>query len=292
VNEITLRPQNMGELMEFAKMAANTDMVPKDFKGKPEAIVIACMMGHELGLPPLAALQNIAVINGRPSVWGDALLAIVQASGELDDINEVYDTETSTAHCHVVRKGRTPQTRSFSLQDAKNAGLLGKQGPWKQYPQRMQQLRARAFALRDVFADQLRGIRVVEEEKDREATEVDVTPGRTAPAALASTQVAKTKAALESRPTVVQKNVPEKEVGETRQQDASDAYDALFEKIRTSNTLDDLTGLAADLGQAELAAPDMNKLRKAWKARRTELTAVKEDHSEFIEEMGDADQTA
>ena len=57
-------------------------------------------------------------------------------------------------------------TRTFSAEDAKRAGLAGKSGPWTQYPDRMMQLRARAFALRDTFADKLRGINVREEVQD------------------------------------------------------------------------------------------------------------------------------
>jgi hypothetical protein len=52
------------------------------------------------------------------------------------------------------------------MDDAKAAGLQGKQGPWTQYPKRMRQMRARAFALRDVFPDVLRGLPVAEEVMD------------------------------------------------------------------------------------------------------------------------------
>ena len=52
------------------------------------------------------------------------------------------------------------------MADAKTAGLIGKQGPWTQYPKRMRQMRARAFALRDVFPDVLRGMPVAEELQD------------------------------------------------------------------------------------------------------------------------------
>ena len=176
MNEITLAPQTMTELTQFAELAAKTDMVPKAYHKNPSAIVVAVMMGHELGLPPLAALQNIAVINGRPSVWGDALLAIVQGSGQLEDINEEWDAKTKTATCHYKRKGYTAQSATFSMEDAALAGLTKKQGPWQQYPQRMCKLRARGFALRDGFADQLRGIGIAEEQRDKEQAERDVTP--------------------------------------------------------------------------------------------------------------------
>jgi hypothetical protein len=176
MNDLILQEENVNALERFAKKAASSGMVPKDYAGKPDAIFVAAMMGQELGLPPLASLQNIAVINGRPSVWGDAMLAIVQGSGLLDDFNEVWDEKTKTATCHYARKGFTPQSVTFSMDDAAAAGLVKKQGPWQQYPKRMCKLRARGFALRDGFADQLRGIGVAEEERDKAAPERDITP--------------------------------------------------------------------------------------------------------------------
>jgi hypothetical protein len=69
----TLAPATLAELMEFAEIAARSQFVPKDYRGHPEDILLAVQLGSEVGLRPLQALQNIAVINGRPAVWGDAL---------------------------------------------------------------------------------------------------------------------------------------------------------------------------------------------------------------------------
>ena len=68
--------------------------------------------------------------------------------------------------CTVKRRGEPEQSRTFTDEDAKAAGLKGKAGPWTQYPKRMRQMRARAFALRDVFPDVLRGLPVAEEVMD------------------------------------------------------------------------------------------------------------------------------
>jgi len=75
-----LRPQNFGELVEFAKMAARSSLVPKDYVGKPENILLAIQMGSEIGLAPMQSLQNIAVISGRPAVFGDAMLGLCRQS--------------------------------------------------------------------------------------------------------------------------------------------------------------------------------------------------------------------
>jgi hypothetical protein len=97
-------------------------------------------------------------------MWGDAVLALVRGSGKLEYIDEQDDGHT--AFCRVKRKGEPETTRTFSMDDAKSANLLGKQGPWSQYPKRMRQMRARAFALRDVFTDVLAGISIAEEVRD------------------------------------------------------------------------------------------------------------------------------
>ena len=170
-NEITaqprqfdLSPQTFEQALTFAGYLADSDMVPKDFKGKPGNCLVAIQWGMEIGLKPLQAMQNIAVINGRPSLWGDAVIALVRSSPVCE---WVIETQTDTvATCRVKRKGEPEQERTFSLEDAKAAGLLGKAGPWTQFRKRMMQMRARAFAMRDVFPDVLKGLPVAEEVMD------------------------------------------------------------------------------------------------------------------------------
>jgi hypothetical protein len=125
--------------------------------------------GFEIGLAPLQALQNIAVINGKPSIYGDAAMALVQASNVCEDVEEFFEgegTPNPVAVCIARRKGRKPVTYRFGIEDAKRAGLWGKQGPWAMYPKRMMQMRARGFALRDAFPDVLRGLITSEEAQD------------------------------------------------------------------------------------------------------------------------------
>lgn len=172
----SLMPQNIDEALRFADYLANADIVPNDFQKKPGNILVAIQWGMELGLQPMQAMQNIAVINGRPSLWGDAVIALVRGSPLCEYIYESDDGETAT--CRVKRRGEDEQFRTFSMTDAKLAGLVGKQGPWSQYPQRMRQMRARAFALRDVFPDVLRGMPVAEEVMDMQ-TEREIGPAAT-----------------------------------------------------------------------------------------------------------------
>lgn len=162
--QFDLSPQTFEQALTFSNYLADSDMVPKDFKGKPGNCLIAMQWGAEIGLKPLQALQNLAVINGRPALWGDAVIAIVRGSPLCEYVVESDDGHTAV--CKVKRRGEPEQVRQFSMDDAKAAGLVGKQGPWTQYPKRMRQMRARAFALRDVFPDVLRGLPVAEEVMD------------------------------------------------------------------------------------------------------------------------------
>lgn len=159
-----LSPQTFDQALTFSKYLADSDLVPKDFKGKPGNCLIAIQWGAELNMKPLQAIQNIAVINGRPAMWGDAVIALVRASSVCEYVIETQSGAAAT--CKVKRRGEPEQERTFSMADAQAAGLNGKSGPWTQYPKRMLQMRARAFALRDVFPDVLRGMQVAEELMD------------------------------------------------------------------------------------------------------------------------------
>ncbi len=157
------------DAFRFAKMVAASDFAPKDFRGKPESCLLAIQHGSEIGLSPMQALQNIACINGRPAIWGDAALAVAMASSVCEYVREYVegDGDAMVAVCEAKRRGyEKPTVARFSMADAKRAGLAGKQGPWTQYPRRMLQLRARGFALRDAFPDVLKGLVTAEEAQD------------------------------------------------------------------------------------------------------------------------------
>lgn len=162
--QFSLAPRDLEQAIQFAELLSKSNMVPKEFVGNPGNILVAVQWGMELGLQPMQAMQNIAVINGRPSLWGDAVIGIVKASPACEYVvEEVSDT---TATCRVKRRGEPEQSRTFTAEDAAKAGLRGKAGPWTQYPKRMMQMRARSWALRDVFPDVLRGMPVAEEIMD------------------------------------------------------------------------------------------------------------------------------
>ena len=171
--------QSVTDAMKFSEMVANSDFAPKDFRGKAASCMLAIQCGAEIGLAPLQALQSIAVVNGRPAVYGDAALAVVKASHVCEYVTESVDGDGDqmVATCTAQRRGYPqPTVVKFSVADAKKAGLWGKSGPWSQYSRRMLQMRARGFALRDAFPDVLKGLVTAEEAQDYPTQNVAETP--------------------------------------------------------------------------------------------------------------------
>ncbi|WP_218814199.1 putative quorum-sensing-regulated virulence factor [Rickettsiella endosymbiont of Dermanyssus gallinae] len=178
-NNLLLSVAEMDQVMKLADRFSKSNCVPKEYQNNPANTFIAILMGLEVGLKPAQAVQGIAVINGRPCIWGDTLIGLVQASGQLEYIKETIEGDIKTnaiATCIIKRKGMPNEIiRTFSVQDAERAGLLKKSGTWQLYPQRMLQVRPRSWGLRDTFADILRGLYIREEVEDY-PVEKDITP--------------------------------------------------------------------------------------------------------------------
>jgi len=159
-------PRSMQELQQFAETVSQSQMVPRKYQGSPQDVVVAVMHGMELGLPPLQALQSIAVINGQPSLYGDAALALVKRSGKEAWTQEWTEGEgqSFTAYCETKPVGAPQPTKQhFSWQEAQEAGLLSNSGPWQDYPRRMMQMRARSWCLRDAYPEVLSGLMLAQE---------------------------------------------------------------------------------------------------------------------------------
>lgn len=170
-SESVLGIENFDKAWEIASKIANSEMVPDSLRSKSSNqnkttanVFLVLHSGMKLGFDALQALQSIAIIQGRPVLWGDGLLSLVQNHPSYIRHEETHNETSAT--CTVYRKGHEPHSVTFTLDDAKKAGLLSKNGVWEKYPKRMLQMRARAFAIRDKFSDALKGLSVAEEVSD------------------------------------------------------------------------------------------------------------------------------
>jgi hypothetical protein len=168
-------PRTIDEVARIANAVMVAGLAPDSYRGTNERetasrIMVAIMKGAEAGLAPMMSLANIAIINGRPCLYGDGAVALIQSSGKVEKWQEAYEGEEGTdgysALCTIWRRGQdVPYEGRFSLGDAKRARLLTKQ-PWIMYPSRMLMWRARTYAMRTGFADCLAGLSIAEEIQD------------------------------------------------------------------------------------------------------------------------------
>jgi hypothetical protein len=269
-----LSPQTFEQAERYADKIAASSLCPTAFKGKGGDVLIAMQMGAEVGLSPMQAIQNIAVINGRPSLWGDAALGVVRNHPHCQSVREWMEGNVkdmnAVAFCAVIRRGQAEEIRSFSIDQAKKAGLWGKTGPWTQYPERMLQMRARGFAIRDTFPDALRGLHIAEEAQDI----IDITPPE-------SGRKVELLRAQVSTP-ISQQFVTDPEI-----------IDNFLHEIQFCKDIEELKVIH---NRAVAAARDdkdgRNELVKACSARKAELLKPKpeSDNKEFLEAYGDIPQ--
>jgi hypothetical protein len=154
-------------MFRFAKCYLQSRLAPPAFKNEQQ-LVIAWAKAAELGLTPLQAIDGMTIINNRVGIMGDLALAMCEASGLLQQKTVEYVGEGDELVCklELKRKGRKAQIYSFSVKEAREAGIYERSVVWKSYPKRMCYYRALGFGLRDEFADVLRGIKTVEELQD------------------------------------------------------------------------------------------------------------------------------
>lgn len=149
------------QVWDLAQRIARTEFVPKALMGRPEAVMAAMLIGHELGVSPLQSLSKIHIIEGRPSISAELMRAIVLQHG-----HEIRFEESNTTRCTILgrRRESTHETRvTWTHDDAQKAGLAGK-NTWRNYPRAMLIARATGELCRMVFADVLAGMSYTTEE--------------------------------------------------------------------------------------------------------------------------------
>lgn len=180
-----IMPHSYNEMLQFARLYKESGLAPKSFE-TVQQVAIGIGMCMEVGRPILTGLQDMAVINGRVGVYGDAVLAIIRASGLLEEFDQWEEgteyTDAWVVHTKVRRKGYEVKTDRWSWLDSKRAGFdnpMRKDGstkdmysPWRRFTRRMMYFKSRNFLLRDEFGDLLKGMKPVEELQEI----IDVTP--------------------------------------------------------------------------------------------------------------------
>ncbi len=147
------------DAMTTAQALLASGYLPNTIKTSQQAFAIITL-GHELGLGAWASLNGINVIQGKPTVSPQTMLALINRSGFLEDMH-VEEGEDYSA-CTMKRRGRTPYTFTFSDADAQAMGLLSKDN-WRKMRATMRRWRAINGCVRIVFPDVINGMYPPEE---------------------------------------------------------------------------------------------------------------------------------
>lgn len=132
-----------------------TDFVPKDFRGKPEAAAAAILAGKSLGLDPMNSLANIFVVHGRPALYARTMAALVMREG-----HELIRTDATTTSVTVRarRKGSTEwQDFTWTMERATAARYTSNE-KYKTNPIEMLYAKALTEACRVIAPDVLTGV--------------------------------------------------------------------------------------------------------------------------------------
>jgi hypothetical protein len=165
----------LDDQIRYAKMLIEKRLISETFKDASQ-VIIAIQMCRALNLNPISGLKMLYVVGGKPALFGDATLSLVQSSGLLESIQEYFvndkceiicvanknlTDEIFGAVCVVKRKGDDKaQEDFFTENDRIKAGLNSP--VWSKYKKSMLRYRTRAMALKSKFPDVLNGMDIAE----------------------------------------------------------------------------------------------------------------------------------
>lgn len=153
VHTQAIEPQSMGELRQLAKSVSDAGLGTK--LTEAQALVIM-MTGRDLGLSYAQSMRAFHIVSGKPVLSADAMVAVCLRSDQCEYFRTV---ESSDKACTVEakRRGSEPSRLTFSIEEAKRAGLLSNAN-WSKYPAQMLRARAKSALARDLFPDILLGL--------------------------------------------------------------------------------------------------------------------------------------
>lgn len=191
---LPIMPRNIEEAQRYANGLIAAGVVPASFSEHgvpdPSKVLMGVLKAMEIGVPPQTGLAGLYIVNNRFSVYGDLAAALVQRTGQVERQTTAelgagaFDPDAPLGEwpdaygfrvCYWRKGQADPYVGEFTVRDAKRAGLWNnaRRQPWIAYPKRMLFNRARAFALRDGFADGLNGLTIAEEVMDTLPPAVD-----------------------------------------------------------------------------------------------------------------------
>lgn len=192
-----INPTTFDEVKRLAKLAVLAGLSASPDNDEDKAIAkatMAILQGLEIGVPAIQAVQGIAIINGKPMIYGDLLTAVLWSKGFKVEKRVEGAGDIRCGYAKVTRPDGTVIEKRFSVADARKARLWDERttvkrknrngewydapndAPWYRFPDRMLEWRAFGFACKDGASDVTRGMYVREEMAPEYNDMVDITP--------------------------------------------------------------------------------------------------------------------
>lgn len=205
---LAIIPRNIDEVQALAEVLAKSTLMPDALRNKVPDVVVSILAGQELGLSPMAAIRGVHVVQGKPVLSADTMVALVLSSGLAEYFSCVVDTDAVVTYETKRKNSPHVQRASWSTEDTKRAGLQTKDN-WRLYTKAMMKARAKAALARDTFPDVLAGC------YDPDEIAIPIVSARSAPVAVDDAEIVSEELGLLAQ----------------IEQAAPDALDALVPKI-------------------------------------------------------------
>ena len=171
-----LVPTDLPSAYSLATRLANSGLVPAAMRGRADDILVSLLLGMESGIPPMQAIQGTAVVNGRPSFYGELAVAVVRSHSLCEELHAPqYKGEGLEMSCRLGGKRRgdkEPTFVEYSMKDARVAGLLDKD-PWRKHPKDMLFYKCFHRLKTYLWPDVLKGIAIKEVISDEQEQKED-----------------------------------------------------------------------------------------------------------------------
>ena len=191
----------LADRMEYAKALAPSDLLPKQYRGNPANVLIAIEYGRALGLEPMAAIQGVHIVEGKPTASAQLIGALVRNAG-----HRLRVQGDDTGAVAVIVRADDPDFEfraEWTMDRAKTAGLAGK-SVWRQYPAAMLKARAITEVARDACPEILSGVAYTAEELGHDDAPKRVDTARLTPPKPAVQRVETATETVESEPVDVE----------------------------------------------------------------------------------------
>lgn len=154
-----------------AQMLSSSDLVPASYKGNVQNTMIALEMANRVGVSPLAVMQNLHIIQGKPSWSSSFIISAINSSKRFTNLlfkmEGAGDSLSCFAYAKSLTTGEHVEGPKVTMQMAKEEGWFNKAGSkWKTMPDLMIRYRAAAFFGRLYAPDIIMGMQTAEEVQD------------------------------------------------------------------------------------------------------------------------------